>query len=295
MLWDPLLPGVEVLQARWVRRRSPALWHEAVCVALAAQGSGLLDSQRRRSQALASSLLVIPAGVVHTLEISAPAGLSYQALYVTPERIGELLTDTDVPAALTTFSPQNLTPEHGVVIDWLVWLHRAMAAPDALALEREQALLGSVVAVARHLRRLEPPGPQGDGRQSVTYHRAVRRARDYLHAYACQRITLRDLADVAGLSMYRLARTFRRQVGMSPHAYQVQLRVLAAKRLLREGAGIAETAAGCGFYDQAHLTEAFKRHVGVTPGAYVRGALKPRAARAWSEAGRQTRPRRLPA
>ena len=85
-------------------------------------------------------------------------------------------------------------------------------------------------------------------------------------------MTLQALAEVAGLSMYRLARMFRAEVGIPPYAYQLQLRVAEAKRLLASGRSISRTALDCGFYDQAHLTYQFKRYVGVTPGAYRRGA-----------------------
>jgi AraC-like DNA-binding protein len=71
--------------------------------------------------------------------------------------------------------------------------------------------------------------------------------------------------------MYRLARTFKAEVGLAPHAYQIQLRVLRAKQMLAAGCRIAEAADECGFYDQAHLTDQFKRHVGVTPGGYSHG------------------------
>jgi AraC-like DNA-binding protein len=48
---------------------------------------------------------------------------------------------------------------------------------------------------------------------------------------------------------------------------------LLAKRLLEAGRSIGETAVACGFYDQAHLTNQFKRRVGVTPGHFVRGIV----------------------
>ena len=56
---------------------------------------------------------------------------------------------------------------------------------------------------------------------------------------------------------------------MTPHAYQIQLRVRHAKALLRAGRPIASAAAEAGFYDQAHLTRHFTRIVGVPPGRYT--------------------------
>lgn len=64
-------------------------------------------------------------------------------------------------------------------------------------------------------------------------------------------------------------RTFRRSIGLSPYAYLTQIRVEAAKKLLNEGASIADVASDIGFTDQSHLTRHFKRITGVTPGQYL--------------------------
>jgi transcriptional regulator GlxA family with amidase domain len=61
-------------------------------------------------------------------------------------------------------------------------------------------------------------------------------------------------------------------VGITPHAYQTQVRVRHAKSLLCAGLPIATVAAQTGFYDQAHLTRHFKGIVGLPPGRYVRDA-----------------------
>ena len=82
------------------------------------------------------------------------------------------------------------------------------------------------------------------------------------------------LARFAGLSAFHLCRVFGETVGMTPHAYQTQVRVRHAKSLLQAGLPIALVAAEAGFYDQAHLTRHFKRIVGLTPGRYATGARR---------------------
>ena len=49
------------------------------------------------------------------------------------------------------------------------------------------------------------------------------------------RCALAELAAVAGLSRFELARTFRAQVGLPPHAFQLDLRVARARALLAAG------------------------------------------------------------
>jgi AraC-like DNA-binding protein len=98
---------------------------------------------------------------------------------------------------------------------------------------------------------------------------AVRDAREHIDSHFDRPVSLRDLADLTGASPFHLLRSFNRQIGLPPAAYQNQLRIEQAKRLLRTGHGIADTAAAVGFSDQSHLTRHFQRIVGTTPGRYL--------------------------
>ena len=73
-----------------------------------------------------------------------------------------------------------------------------------------------------------------------------------------------------GLSAYSIIRAFRRDVGTTPHAFLMHLRVRHAARLLVAGETIVAAAAEAGFADQSHFTRHFKRAFGMTPGRYVR-------------------------
>jgi AraC-like DNA-binding protein len=98
----------------------------------------------------------------------------------------------------------------------------------------------------------------------------VRRARAHLRERWDQRVSLAELSAAAGLSRFELVRRFREQNGVTPHAFQTNLRVEQARRLLAAGVPPAQVAARCGFADQPHLTRVFKRAVGVTPARYAR-------------------------
>ena len=77
-----------------------------------------------------------------------------------------------------------------------------------------------------------------------------------------------ELAGLSGVSRFQLLRGFARAVGVTPHAYVVQQRVRLARRLLVAGGRLAAVAVAAGFADQSHMTRAFVRQVGVTPGRY---------------------------
>lgn len=98
----------------------------------------------------------------------------------------------------------------------------------------------------------------------------VRRAVEHIEGRLAETVTLDDLAAHAGRSKYHLLRTFSREVGMPPHAYQTRARVLRARDLLESGVPPARAALETGFADQSHLTRHFKRLLGTTPGRYAR-------------------------
>lgn len=119
----------------------------------------------------------------------------------------------------------------------------------------------------------EEPG----GREPVAP--ALRRSREFLEATLDRNPSLDDVAATAGMSRARLTRSFRRAFGYSVAGYRRRSRLDRAALLLRDTeTALSEVAAAVGFYDQSHLTNAFKRWVGCSPGAFrraQRGHVRP--------------------
>jgi AraC-like DNA-binding protein len=65
-----------------------------------------------------------------------------------------------------------------------------------------------------------------------------------------------------------VSRLFCRAIGLPPHLYLTQVRVLQAKKLLAQGWAIAQVAQEVGFSHQSHLNRHFKKIVGITPKQY---------------------------
>jgi AraC family transcriptional regulator len=99
----------------------------------------------------------------------------------------------------------------------------------------------------------------------------LRRATEMLSARMDGRIAITEIARECGLSRSHFAHAFKQSTGMSPHRWWVRHRLDHARQLL---AGtqlpISVIADMCGFFDQSHLSNAFKRVLGATPGQYRR-------------------------
>lgn len=99
------------------------------------------------------------------------------------------------------------------------------------------------------------------------------RARSLIeHRYA-EPLRIGDLAASAFLSIGRFTELFRAEVGCSPREFLGQVRIQAAKRLLREtDLPVANVAAHTGFGDPGYFTRFFRQQVGVSPSEF-RGDL----------------------
>jgi AraC-like DNA-binding protein len=108
----------------------------------------------------------------------------------------------------------------------------------------------------------------------------VLRARDFLRANAAEHVALDDLAKVAFLSKFHLLRSFHHALGLTPHEYQMQLRLARARRLLAEGSSLSRVTYDAGFADQSHLTRRFTAFYGLTPARFARQVGAPFVRRA---------------
>ena len=99
---------------------------------------------------------------------------------------------------------------------------------------------------------------------------SIERAVEHLSHHFAEHLPVADLARTAGLSESYFQHQFAAIIGMSPHRYQLMLRIFHAMAHLRGGMAIRDVAQFAGFADQSHLHRFFRRVVGVPPGQYQR-------------------------
>jgi AraC family transcriptional regulator len=117
----------------------------------------------------------------------------------------------------------------------------------------------------RTMERMAPAGTSGRQVRALQKWR-LKRVVEYIDIHMSNKITLSDLAAVAGLSRMHFASQFRTATGLRPHEFLLRRRVRQAEELLRNSRmAIVEIALNVGFQTQAHFTTVFKRFVGCTP------------------------------
>ena len=246
-------PGVELYRAHIVRHAFQPHAHDAF-------GLGAIESGVERFRYLGAEHLAPPDSIVlmnpdelHTGRAESEDGWRYRMIYVDPELVEDVSGERgwwfddvvrhDVPGARCVTQ----------------LLDRLWQAHEPLAFD---SLLFSLLAELRKHACV----PRATTTRGQRFGVVV----DYLHAHLSRRLSLDELASVAGLSSFHFLRSFQKQYHVTPQQMLMALRLGEAKRLLASGEPPSQVAAATGLADQAHLTHAFAQRYGVTPARYQR-------------------------
>jgi AraC-like DNA-binding protein len=250
--------AIELLRGRGVTQEYPRHWHDEMYVCAALSGTSYLDCRGSSLLMRRGTLAVVAPGDVHA---NRKIGCSFRCV---------LMDFGVMRSGLEQFAQQNpgaMNFRSGLIedpqlYDTFLRFHGSLENDSDLGRDECVALFLHRLAVKHSTAAFSEVR---DGNEDY----AVRRTRQFLQEHYAERVSLLELARLTRLSAYHLNRSFCRKIGMPPHEYQVQVRILKAKSFLRRGRSIAETAALVGFVDQSHFTRHFKRSVGVTPGKFL--------------------------
>lgn len=251
------------LRADFRQQRFDRHFHEEFAIGVIDGGcqAFVYDRSRRLDMPQGTVALIAP-GMIHLGWPGSEEGWRYRMLYPAEDVVRETATDIFGSSTLATFDRPVV--EDPLLYARLLRLHTASESPDVDALEIGALYLEVVGhAFAQHAGRRLPAN-------TAIHDRGMRAVREAIATCYAETLTLADLAARAGLSKFHLLRQFKLTHGLPPHAYLRQIRVQRARALILAGATLAGAAMAVGFADQAHMTRAFRRSLGYTPGALAR-------------------------
>ena len=237
-------------------RTFPRHSHDQYGIGVVTTGGQRSWSDIGRVDAVAGDIITVNPGEVHD---GAPLGgtrRTWHMLYFDPALVRQYVGEPASPIAMTC---PALNDSLLLTLMQQLFSRLVTGSGDILSLEESSCqLLGA--AFTRHgSRRLDS---LHDAKGNIA------RVRQRLDDAPQQAVTLSELAEMAGLSRYQLLRSFSRTLGITPHAYQLQRRVSMARQLIANGSSLSQAALDAGFADQSHMSRAFNRQLGLSPGRY---------------------------
>lgn len=93
----------------------------------------------------------------------------------------------------------------------------------------------------------------------------------YIHTHYAEQLSLSEIAKAASIGERECLRCFKRTIGVSPMQYVLRHRLsVAADKIAKTDAGIAEICIECGFESPSYFSLLFKKNMDMTPKEYRR-------------------------
>jgi AraC family transcriptional regulator len=218
-----------------------------------------------RRTVVPTAVHVLPAGAPHAVRWEEP--VDTVVVQMTPDFLAAVAGEGIGPGCV------ELTPSTGLEDRFLAYAALALAEEMGAGAPRGR-LFGESLATAmalhlvRHHGRVRPRVHASPRLSRAQLARVERYILDHLGTS----MSLRDLAALVKMDVYRFARAFKESVGMPPHRYVLRARIERAKELLaREPRSIAEVALSTGFGTPSHFATVFRRMTRSTPREFREG------------------------
>jgi AraC-like DNA-binding protein/ligand-binding sensor protein len=105
--------------------------------------------------------------------------------------------------------------------------------------------------------------------QGIPHALAMQKAEAFIRENFTRKISLREIAKIAGLSAPYFSTIFKEEMGENLSRYINRLRVeKASKMLLETNIALSEISSACCFEDQSWFSKIFKSFTGISPGKY---------------------------
>lgn len=256
------LGGLEMLKAQDLTLEFSRHVHEGFCIGVIDDGAQRFFRSGANHVAPRGDIILVNADEVHTGSSALDSAWSYRAIYPTPEMFQELTQDLTMYQGSVPWFSQAVIHDVGLS-QQLRFLFNVLEQPEQHSLFKETLYLSTLACLVSRY------GQSRSSQVALSDHPCgVARVQHLMADQPEQDYSLQELAQAAGLSQWHFLRQFKKYVGMTPHLWLVQHRILKAKRLLRAGEPLVNIAMQCGFADQSHFTRHFKKALGVTPQNY---------------------------
>lgn len=125
---------------------------------------------------------------------------------------------------------------------------------------------------------------------------SVEKTVQYMQEHYTESITVKQLAELAGVTLWQYTPIFQKLTGKKPLDYLTELRINHSKRFLLESAEpLREIARLVGFSDEYYFSRRFRQKTGITPGQYAHQQGRKLTVKDWTghEVDIPERPRRI--
>ncbi len=264
LLWrDPMLPMVEAKQAHNSEACYDKHSHASLSFGVVYHGQARYFNQNQNHAISAGCFVLMNPHAIHACNPIDQSQWSYRMLFVDTHWLDQagFGHNNDARTWQNYFS-QCLSTDIALYQAFNL-LFKCFLHSNSI-LEKEESLSLFIALIFQKLEKKTLSSLDNANHNS----QHIIRAADYISEHCTQKLSLKEISDIAHLSHFHFIRAFKQYFHLTPHAFLLNKRIQYAQTLLKQGHSIAESALISGFADQAHFSRVFKKQVALTPAQY---------------------------
>lgn len=256
------IPGLELFRGLSVTRFVSRHVHELFCLTILDAGIRICETKKGRDYLTPGDIFISNYGEAHSGSVPQGHTYSCRSLRLDPTLLGSLMSNLRNGCPDSFYFAKPLLKDQELYKKILLFHDTALQ--QSFTLDNEYRLLDIFSHLYTHHASERIDAPQPGGETSP-----IGRVREYLQECFAENVSIEKLSSISGLSPFYLCRVFEKEVGVPPHVYQLDIRLIRATKMLSCGKKIADVATETGFFDQSHFHKAFQRKFGITPKRYM--------------------------
>ena len=241
-------------------------YHEFYKLLLLHSGSGGYTVEDCRYLLEAGDIILIPSRVVHRPEFESGMPYERTIIYIDPDFLMRCSTKTCELQQLFASGMSHVVrlEPHGrkEIFSLAERLEKELLETGCgQEILQNATLLRLLVYILRALQNPEQMHPAVAERATGR----ILEIQRYLDAHLEEELSIDTIAERFFISKYHMMRQFRRETGMSVHAYLSERRLFLARERIRQGMSAAESCFRSGFGSYSAFTRAYAKRFGTTP------------------------------
>ncbi len=253
---DERLPFVEIRYSKNSSKHYKEHLHETFSIGAIDRGEVLYKVRGKEAILKPGSLALIPPLYIHSCNPLNDKARSYYMLYIDKDYAATIQNSLFYSVAF--LEPSDILLDDSMLYKEYMELMKLFIKKSFL-LEKEQKLILFLERI--FLKTLHD-------KKAIPTPKKLQSAKEILSNDLEQELSLEEVAKKLSCNPYTLLRNFKKEYGITPFAFRLNLRIELSKKLLSQGLDLSKIALKCGFFDQSHFQKYFKSIVLTTPKEY---------------------------
>jgi len=238
-------------------------FHERLSFAVVTEGTGRFNFKDRSIQVGKGAIIKIIPGQTHTSGTALNnKPLKYLVFHISIDELKQVLLKEDINISDTFGFKQEVTYNRPFFWKFLK-TYQSLSSKSEL-IEKESLISELLTDLIINFTDSNSRLPREELKPKY-----LRSLVDFIHEHYKNEISLVELSSISKKSPSQIIRAFKKELGITPNSYILNVRLNEVKNQIQEGKSITQTALEMGFSDQSHMHRFFVRNNYFTPFAFA--------------------------